>query len=114
MISSWKLNVPLLENSLIFFFRFDTSYQGDIKVFSESLWEEYISWFGEKVSEEYDIMAALKKDGRLYQDYHPDGSLERTAENLWSELLRFKSCIKGLEHVISAFISPLFLMKAWI
>jgi len=79
------------------FFRFDTSYQGDVKVFSESLWEEYISWFEEKVPEEYDIMAALKKDGRLYQDYHPDGSLERTAENLWSELLRFKSCIKGLE-----------------
>ena len=79
------------------FFRFDTSYQGDAKVFTESLWEEYISWFKEELPEEFDIMAALKKDGRLYQDYQPDSSLEHTAENLWSELLRFKSCIKGLE-----------------
>lgn len=79
------------------FFRFDTSYQDDVKAFTESLWEEYISWFEEKVPEEYDIMEALKKDRRLCQDYHPDGSLERTAENLWSELLRFKSCINGLE-----------------
>ena len=79
------------------FFRFDASYQGNIGEFTKALWEEYVGWFDEKVPEEFDIMAALRKDGRLLQEYHPDSASNRTAESLWNELLRFKNCIKGLD-----------------
>ena len=79
------------------FFRFDASYQGDVGEFTKALWEEYVGWFDEKVPAEFDIMAALQKDGRLLQEYHPDSSSNRTAESLWNELLRFKNCIKGLD-----------------
>lgn len=79
------------------FFRFDASYQGNIGEFTKALWEEYVGWFDEKVPAELDIMAALRKDGRLLQEYHPDSASNRTAESLWNELLRFKNCIKGLD-----------------
>ena len=79
------------------FFRFDASYQGDVGEFTKALWEEYVGWFDEKVPAEFDIMVALRKDGRLLQEYHPDSSSNRTAESLWNELLRFKNCIKGLD-----------------
>lgn len=79
------------------FFRFDAPYQGNVEEFTKTLWEEYVGWFDEKVPAEFDIMAALRKDGRLLQEYHPDSSSNRTAESLWNELLRFKNCIKGLD-----------------
>ncbi|WP_281801063.1 hypothetical protein [Segatella maculosa] len=79
------------------FFRFDAPYKGNVEEFTKTLWEEYVGWFDEKVPEEFDIMAALRKDGRLLQEYHPDSSSNRTAESLWNELLRFKNCIKGLD-----------------
>ena len=43
-------------------------------------------------------MAALRKDGRLLREYHPDRSLNRTAETLWAELLRLRACIDGLDE----------------
>ena len=79
------------------FFRFDAPYQGNVEEFTKALWEEYVGWFDEKVPAEFDIMAALRKDGRLLQEYHPDSASNRTAESLWNELLRFKNCIKGLD-----------------
>lgn len=79
------------------FFRFDSEYAGDSHGYDEALWKEYISWFTEKVDEKYDVLKALKDDNMLIQEYMPDNSLEHTAPNLWREMLRFKSCIKGLE-----------------
>lgn len=79
------------------FFRFETPYQGDAEEFTKALWEEYVGWFDEKVPAEFDIMAALRKDGRLLREYHPDRPLNRTAEALWAELLRLRACIDGLD-----------------
>lgn len=81
------------------FFRFDTEYRGDSQAYAEALWNEYTSWFTEKVEEKYDILKALKDDHMLVQEYMPDASLERTMGNLWKEMKRFKSCIKDLEEV---------------
>lgn len=80
------------------FFRFDSEYTGDSHEYEEALWKEYISWFTEKVDEKYDVLKALKDDHILIQEYIPDNSLEHTASNLWREMLRFKSYIKGLEN----------------
>lgn len=79
------------------FFRFDSEYAGDCREYDEALWKEYISWFTEKVDEKYDVLKALKDDHLLMQEYVPDDSLEHTAKNLWQEMLRFKSYIRGLE-----------------
>ncbi len=80
------------------FFRFDTEYKGDRDAFEKALWEEYREWFVKPPREEYDMYTALKNDGLLMRDYEPDSSLAPTFENLMNELLRFKACIKGLEH----------------
>ncbi|MDR3340846.1 MAG: hypothetical protein LBT25_12305 [Candidatus Symbiothrix sp.] len=80
------------------FFRFETPYKGDDSVFEKSLWEEYIEWFTEKVEPSTDIMLALKNEGLLLKSYFPDTNQEATAANLWKELLRFKSCIEGIEE----------------
>ena len=50
------------------FFRFDAPYQGNVEEFTKTLWGEYVGWFDEKVPAEFDIMAALRKDGRLLQE----------------------------------------------
>lgn len=81
------------------FFRFDTEYDGDNLQYAEALWDEYVSWFTEKVEEKYDVLKALKDDRLLLQEYVPDTSLQRTPANLWKEMLRFKSCIKDLEGI---------------
>lgn len=88
------------------FFRFDSEYTGENLEYAKSLWDEYISWFTEKVDEKYDVMKALRDDNMFIQEYMPDTSLERTASNLWKEMLRFKSCIKGLEHICFCIYFP--------
>ena len=80
------------------FFRFDTEYEGDNTLYIHALWEEYQSWFSEKLEPEYDIISALNKDKMLVSEYLPDMSIERNFSNLWMEMLRFKSSIKGLEN----------------
>jgi tetratricopeptide (TPR) repeat protein len=79
------------------FFRFDSEFRGDTEAFEKALWQEYVQWFTTGAPKEYDIYQALKNDGLLKQDYTPDSRLEPTIQNLWQELLRFKSCIEGLE-----------------
>jgi tetratricopeptide (TPR) repeat protein len=79
------------------FFRFETQYEGSTEAYNTGLWHEYISWFEEDVPKEYDIYGALKKDGLLKEEYCPDKTLEKTPMNLWKEMLRFKSCIEGLD-----------------
>lgn len=78
------------------FFHFTTEYKGDDILFEKALYHEYLSWF-ERVEGDMDMMAALRNDSLLVSDYQPDKSLEPCAENLWKELLRLKSCIRGLE-----------------
>ena len=80
------------------FFRFETEYTGNNRLFTRQLWEEYHSWFAEDVPEEYDLLAALRKDGLMKENYVPlDIPEQPTAKSLWSEFLRLKSCIYGLE-----------------
>lgn len=80
------------------FFRFNTEYEGDALIYIQSLWKEYQSWFSEKLDPEYDIIGALNKDKMLVSEYLPDMSIEQNFSNLWMEMLRFKSSIKGLEN----------------
>lgn len=80
------------------FFRFDTVYKGDDTAFEQSLWNEYVEWFTEKVDPSLDLIQALKNEELLRQNYFPDQGLEPTLANLWKEMLRFKSCIDGLEE----------------
>jgi len=81
------------------FFHFDTVYKGDDGAFSEALFKEYVSWFEKPVDDkEPNMLEALKNEGLLLEDYKPDDSLKPTIGNLWREMLRFKSCIKGLEN----------------
>lgn len=80
------------------FFRFDAEYKGDAAGFEKALWKEYVEWFTAVAPRKYDVYAALKNDGLLKQEYDPDTTLEPTTQNLWQELLRFKSCIAGLEE----------------
>ncbi|GHT70410.1 hypothetical protein AGMMS50239_38770 [Bacteroidia bacterium] len=79
------------------FFHFTTEYKGDDYKFEEALFKEYISWFDKPHKQEEDMMLALKNDGLLLQNYSPDETLKPTAENLWKEMLRFKSCIKDIQ-----------------
>lgn len=79
------------------FFRFESRFTDTEEEFAASLWKEYASWFTEKVEEKYDILRALEKDGMLIHKYTPNTESEPTLSNLWKEMLRFKSCIKGLE-----------------
>ena len=79
------------------FFHFTSEYTGDYYAFEEKLYNEYLSWFDESQKRDIDILEALKNDNMLLEAYQPDTELAPTAENLWAEMLRFKSCIKGLE-----------------
>lgn len=80
------------------FFRFETEYRGDPEQFEKELFEEWKSWFEEKPDPSLDILQSLSEADMLHFDYQPDRSLEPTAENLWKEMLRFKSSIKELEE----------------
>ena len=81
------------------FFRFETEYSGDNKLFLKRLWEEYCSWFTEKLPEEYDILKALKEDGSMSGEYVlPDIKEPDSFGFLWSEFLRFKSYIQGMDE----------------
>lgn len=80
------------------FFRFDTSFKGDQMLFEKGLWEEFKAWFDPAPKPELDMYAAMKNDGLLLEDYLPNTKLEPTITNLWKEMLRFKSCISGLEN----------------
>jgi hypothetical protein len=81
------------------FFHFETEYKGDNEKYEKDLFNEYLSWFDESHVEDGNILNALRNDGLLLSNYQPDRQLEPIAENLWRELLRFKSCIKDLEKV---------------
>ena len=81
------------------FFRFETEYTGDNKLFTQKLWEEYLSWFTEELPEEYDILKAMKKEGNMNSEYFPSEIPNpATPQSLWNEFLRFKSCITGMEE----------------
>lgn len=81
------------------FFRFETEYRGDIKLFLKELWEEYRTWFTEELPEEYDILKAFKEDGIMREKYIlPDIEAPDNFWFLWSEFLRFKSCLQGADE----------------
>ena len=81
------------------FFRFETEYTGNNRLFTRQLWEEYLSWFTEELPEEYDILKAIKKEGNMNSEYFPpEISNPATPQSLWNEFLRFKSCITGMEE----------------
>ena len=89
------------------FFRFESVYKGKTETFEKELYEEWISWFDEKPDPSVDILLALKKEGMLLSDYRPDRKLKPTAENLWKEMLRFKSSIEGFEETgLCVYIPP--------
>lgn len=81
------------------FFRFETGYRGNNELFLKDLWEEYCSWFTEKLPEEYDILKAFREDGSINEEYIlPKIQKPESFQFLWSEFLRFKSCIRGMEE----------------
>ena len=80
------------------FFRFDSIYDGEDQAFEAALWAEYEEWFVPPQVEKYDMYTALKNDGLLLKEYTPDTTLPKTIKHLFSELIRFKACIAGLEH----------------
>ena len=81
------------------FFHFESEYNGDDIDFETSLYQEYLSWFDiSDKKENINILTLLRNEGLLLSDYQPDRNVEPTAENLWKEMLRMKSCIKGLEN----------------
>jgi tetratricopeptide (TPR) repeat protein len=79
------------------FFRFESSFRGDMIQFEKDLYEEWVSWFSESPDSSLDILQALKNDGELLFEYQPDMNLEPTSVNLWKEMLRFKSSVKSLD-----------------
>jgi len=79
------------------FFRFESLYKGNTEQFEKELYEEWVSWFDEKPDPSLDILKALKNEEMLLFDYQPDRNLQPEAGNLWKEMLRLKSSIKGLE-----------------
>ena len=81
------------------FFRFESEYTGCDEKFEKDLFNEYLSWFDDSHEDDRKIVAALRNDGLLLSGYKPDKQLEPSAENLWKEMLRFKSCIRDLEKV---------------
>lgn len=78
------------------FFKFESTYQGDIILFEQSLWEEFISWFTPAGKQEMDMHKALFENGILKEKFIPNDTLEPTAKNLWNELLRFRQLIKDV------------------
>lgn len=79
------------------FFRFDTEYKGDFQAYEKGLWEEYLDWFAPAEDPSVDILLALRNDGLLTEEYHPQRPEEYTVSSLWQEMLRFKSCIKDMQ-----------------
>lgn len=79
------------------FFRFDTEYKGNNIDFEKALWKEYEEWFTKPQDEKYDMYQALQNDGLLLKDYLPDISLPPTFSNLMKELVRFRSCLGGMD-----------------
>lgn len=79
------------------FFRFDAEYKGDSVAFEKALWKEYEEWFVKPQQIQYDMYQALKNDGLLLMDYVPDNSLAPTFSNLMNELVRFRSCVEGMD-----------------
>lgn len=94
-IETERLAIGVFED---IFFRFDTEYKGKAEEFEYALWEEYKEWFNPSPVPQKDMYTALKNDGLLLQDYTPNLTLPHTFANLILEMLRFKSCIEGLEH----------------
>lgn len=82
------------------FFRFDSSYQGDIALFEQALWQEFSSWFSASEKPEMDLHQALFEQGLIREKFVPDSSLAPTAKNLWQELVRFRALIKDLDQEI--------------
>jgi hypothetical protein len=80
------------------FFHFESEYKGDDIAFEKALYTEYLSWFDKPHEKDIDILQALRNDGFFLSDYQPDRDLDPTAQNLWKEMLRLKSCLKGLEN----------------
>lgn len=76
------------------FFHFETEYKGDDDLFEEALYNEYLSWFLPDAKPE-EILEAFRNDGLQLKEYQPNKELKPTAKNLWKEMSRFKSCIKG-------------------
>lgn len=79
------------------FFRFDTEFTPDPEVYEKALWQEFLEWFEPVSRPEYDIYTALKNEGLLKEEYRPDTRLAPCMKSIWQELLRFRSCIKGME-----------------
>lgn len=79
------------------FFHFESEYRGDNRAFEAALYHEYLSWFDTPHENDMDILSALKNDGLFKSGYQPDRQLKPSIENLWKEMLRLKSCIRGLE-----------------
>lgn len=79
-------------------FHFTTEYKGDDDKFEEQIFKEYISWFDKPDESDIDILEALKNDKLLLSDYYPNSLLKPTFKNLWAEMLRLKSCIRGIEQ----------------
>ncbi|MDR3058485.1 MAG: hypothetical protein LBU84_10150 [Prevotella sp.] len=89
------------------FFHFETEYKGDNDVFEEALYKEYVSWFAPNGKPD-EILSALRNDGLLISEYQPSKRLKGTVENLWKEMVRFKSCIKDSDkfHFCAYFQPP--------
>lgn len=77
-----------------YFFRFDTRHEGDTKVYIQKLYDEFVAWFTPLADESIDILKALETDGYLTESFVPKENTEAKIEDLWNELLRFKSCLK--------------------
>ncbi|WP_025004130.1 hypothetical protein, partial [Porphyromonas macacae] len=78
------------------FFKFDAVYKGNAALFEEDLWGEFISWFDPSPDSRMDLHRALYENHFLTELFVPRSDLPHTIENLWSELLRFRGCIKGV------------------
>ncbi len=76
------------------FFRIQTTYTNDTQ-FEKEAWEAFLSWFNiPKEREEYDLIAAMKKDGYLSDDYAVNKDLPPTFDSMVTELLRLKALLK--------------------
>lgn len=75
------------------FFRFETEYNGDQKLFEQKLWEEFRSWFVPHPKKDKDLHLALWENGLIKELFVPNESLEPIASNLFSELERLRHSI---------------------
>lgn len=79
------------------FFKYESTYQGDSVLFEKLLWDEFVSWFTPAGKPEMDMHNALFENGIITNKFIPNSTLEPTAKNLWSELLRLRQLIKGVK-----------------